>query len=58
MVNKISGNCYRAYPSLHAARAAYHAAEAAGFVRVVRNPGDSEIQFGTVENAMGHGMED
>jgi hypothetical protein len=58
LVNKISGNCYQAYPSLNAARAAYHTAEAAGFVRVVRNPGDSEILFGTVENAMGQGMED
>lgn len=52
MVNGIRGNAHKSYTSLSSAKAAYNAAFDAGFVRVVRNPGDPVNKFGTVGEAM------
>ena len=52
LINGISGNAHKSFPTEDSARGYYEYHKAAGLVKVKRNRGDDERVFGSLNEAM------
>ncbi|KIL54202.1 hypothetical protein M378DRAFT_29575, partial [Amanita muscaria Koide BX008] len=52
LVSHISGNCHISFTDEQEAYDYYNGQKAAGLVKVHRNPGDDDSEFGPVESAI------